>query len=276
MTDPPRPTVDEPSPMDLAWEKLAEELTPTKSLANISTVTARVLTNITLIGTILTGLGLIATGLLITSTLAQRLVVAAIITAVLAVGCALTAQVLTIRPQLNVANLVEVKAWYRQQLRARAYPTRAATLLLLTAVVFAGAATSTILLENLSYQPTVAVSQTQTTSGNDGEGNTAGSSDLHATSITLSVEVIFPGVAATDTVTLTVTASPPIPATTLARAVFTPNIDGTATRTITISNIPRQSTINITANSRRHQCDVRLDLSTNDAPSLSCRKSPAG
>ena len=121
------------SPADQTWAALAGELTPAKSLARIDTVPARAVTTVTVVGLLLTGLGAFAAGL--PSGLGQPalgLAVASVVTAALAVA-ALTAQVLTISRGLNPGDLVQVRAWYHRQFDLRAYPTQAATLLLLAA-----------------------------------------------------------------------------------------------------------------------------------------------
>lgn len=262
-----QPSVVDPDPEDRAWETLIQEIMPAKSLERIDTVTTRVVTNVTVIGTVLTGLGLIATGLPAAGTLVRCLAATAVVTAILAVGCVLTAQILVIRTHLNTANLIEVKTWYRRQLLARAYPTRAATFLLVIALLLAGAATVTTLFGNSWNRPTLAITQTQTT---DGAGTVGGSGDQNHTRITLNVETAFRGMTSADTVTLVVIVSTPTPGIILARAAITPNIDGTATRSITIDNIPPRTTLDVTANSSRHHCYAHLDLTTSDAPAATC------
>src|ERR1035438_10692087 len=81
-----------------------------------------------------------------------------VVTAAAAVACALTAQVLTITRHLNPADLTQVQAWYRQQFRTRAYPTPAATLLLLTAAIPAGATAATALAATPPTTPAVPAS----------------------------------------------------------------------------------------------------------------------
>jgi uncharacterized membrane protein YedE/YeeE len=132
VTDPAPPAAAaEPDPRVLAWRALAEELTPAKSLARVDAATSRVVSNVTVVGSLLTGLGLLAAGLPATDVAARSLAVAGAVAAVLAVACALTAQILSIRRGLNTNNLLMVKAWYGGQFRRRAYPARAATVLLL-------------------------------------------------------------------------------------------------------------------------------------------------
>jgi hypothetical protein len=46
----------------LAWQALAEELTPARSLARLDAAAARVLTSVSVVGTVLTGLGLLRPG----------------------------------------------------------------------------------------------------------------------------------------------------------------------------------------------------------------------
>jgi hypothetical protein len=163
------------------------------------------------------------------------------------------------------ANLIEMKAWYQRQFRARAYPTRAATVLLVAVALLAGSATSATLLCGSRNQPSLAITQTQTT---DDTGAPAGPANHDR--ITLNVEVTFRGMTATDTATLTVTGSPPVSSAVLARAAMTPSIDGTATRTITIANISPQTTINITAKSNHQHCHTRLDLTASSPPRVAC------
>lgn len=135
MTSPVRRT----SPADQAWADLAAQLTPAASLARIDAVTSRAITTITVIGVLLTGLGALGAGQFARRGAARDLAVAAVITATLAVASALFAQVLTITRRLNPANLIEVQDWYRRQFGTRARATQAATILLITAALLAGA-----------------------------------------------------------------------------------------------------------------------------------------
>ena len=135
MTSPVRRT----SPADQAWADLAAQLTPAASLARIDAVTSRAITTITVIGVLLTGLGALGAGQFAHRGAARDLAVAAVITATLAVASALFAQVLTITRRLNPANLTEVQDWYRRQFGTRARATQAATILLITAALLAGA-----------------------------------------------------------------------------------------------------------------------------------------
>ena len=135
MTSPVRRT----SPADQAWADLAAQLTPAASLARINAVTSRAITTITVIGVLLTGLGALGAGQFAHRGAARDLAVAAVITAALAVASALFAQVLTITRRLNPANLTEVQDWYRRQFGTRARATQAATILLITAALLAGA-----------------------------------------------------------------------------------------------------------------------------------------
>ena len=108
-------------------------------------MTARAITTITVVGVLLTGLGALTAGLLTHDGTARVLAAVTVITASAAVACALAAQVLTITRHLNPADLTQVQAWYRRQFRTRAYPTQAATMLLLAAAVLAGATAVTAL-----------------------------------------------------------------------------------------------------------------------------------
>ena len=151
MTGPVRP----PSRADQAWADLAAELAPAKSLARIDTVTARAVTTITVVGVLLTGLGAASTALPAQPGRARVLAAATVICAAAAVTAALTAQVLTITRHLNPANLADVKGWYRRQFDLRAYPTQAATILLLLAA----------LLTSTASTPTLTITQTVSPDG---------------------------------------------------------------------------------------------------------------
>lgn len=250
----PPAAVSEPDPRDLGWQALAQELAPAKSLARIDAATARVVTNVTVVGTILTGLGLLAAGLPTTSVLARGLAVAAVVAAVAAVGCALTAQVLTIVRGLNTNDLVLVKAWYTRQFRHRAYPTRAATGLLLLAILLAGAAAAVALLSPGRAQPVLAISQTEIAApATSGTGSTG-------SGVVLTVDVTFRDLAATDVVTVIITATTPGSHSVLGRAAVTSGSDGTAARSIVVNDVPRDATIDISATGGPGRCQALLDL----------------
>jgi hypothetical protein len=257
-TQPAAPqSVTESDPQTLAWTALADELTPAKSLARIEAATTRVITNVTVVGTILTGLGLLGAGLSTITGTARGLAIAAAAAAAAAVACALAAQVLTIRTNLNTRNIQELKTWYRQQFRRRAYPTRAATILLISAILLAGAATTTALMQPLEDKPVIGITQTQIS---------AAETPTQTPRTTVAVEVTFRDLTPTDTLTLTVTAGN----TTIARAATTPQLDGTATRTITIPDIPNNTHISATASAAKQTCTATLKLDQGKQPEISC------
>jgi hypothetical protein len=204
---------------------LADELTPSKSLARTDAATTRVITNVTVVGTILTGLGLLTAALPTLTGTARALAMAAVVAAVAAVACALAAQTLTIRTNLNTRNIPILKSWYRQQFRRRAYPTRAATILLICSLLLAGAAAITALAQPPQNRPVIAITQTQTA---------VGKTATEPPKTAVAVEVTFRALAPSETLTVTVSAG----STTVAKAVISPQSDGSASHTMTILDIP--------------------------------------
>jgi hypothetical protein len=248
----------EPDPRVSAWQALADELTPAKSLARIEAATTRVLGNVSLVGTLLTGAGLLAAGLPRAGNASTPLAVAAVVAAVLAVAAALTAQVLTVRRGVNTNNLVEVKAWYRSQFRRRAYTTRAATVLLLTAVLLAGGSALVAILDRGDGRLTLTVVESGTTP-------TAESPET-----TLLVEVAFRGLAAGTVATVLVTADTPDDSTVLAQGAVGSGGDGTASRTITVEGVPRTGTVEVSATGGGRQCRASIDLARAAPPVVEC------
>jgi len=248
VTDPVRP----PSRADQAWTALAAELTPAKSLARVDTVTARAVATITVVGVLLTGLGALSITEPGQAGLARALAAATVITAALAVGSALAAQVLTITRRLNPNDLVEVKGWYRRQFRTRAYPTQAATILLLLAALLAGATATAILTIGQMATPTITVTQTR-------------ASPADGTS-TVQVSVTFRALAPGQVATVTVTAA----GHTLARAIAAPAPDGNAAVTLTASHIATGQPVTLTARTPGQACQATLPTGTQQA-TLTCR-----
>ena len=138
---------------------LAAELTPAKSLERVDTATDRVVRTVTIIGTLLGGLGVFGATKPSVSGPARWITIAAVACAALAVACALAAQILTITRHLNPENLAAVRAWYKRRIDTRGYPTRAATFLLLTGAVLAGAAAIVALATATPDQATMAVTR---------------------------------------------------------------------------------------------------------------------
>ena len=255
MTGPVRP----PTPADQAWAKLAAELTPAKSLARIDTVTARAVTTVTVIGLLLTGLGAFAAGLpTALGEPATALAVATVITAALAVAAALIAQLLTITRRLNLANLSEVRAWYIRQFELRAYPTQAATILLLLAALLAGATAAAALLGTPATAPTLSVTQTL-------QPGHSSSTGIPSASVTMSAT--FRGLTPGQVVTLTVTT--PSAAGVLGRAAATAAPDGTATITLAVSALTTAQSVIVTAGSPGQTCQADL-TPTRAQPILTC------
>ena len=252
------PSVTEADPKALAWTALADELTPAKSLARIDTATNRVVTNVTVVGTALTGLGVLTAGLTTIQGAARGLAIAAVADAVTAVACALIAQILTIRTNLNTRNIPVLKSWYRQQFRRRAYPTRAATILLILAILLAGAASATALTQSEPKRPTIAITQSTTTLSN-------GPDSLSKTAIT--IDVTFRDLDAADTLILIVKAGNAV----VAQAAAIPQPDGTATRAITIPGITANTPIGVIAAASKQTCTATLNPGRDNRPQISCR-----
>jgi hypothetical protein len=240
---------------DQAWADLAAELTPAKSLARVDTVTARAVTTVTFIGVLLTGLGAFSAGLAAHTGPARGLAMAAVITAALAVASALTAQVLTITRRLNTANLAEVRAWYQRQFDTRAYPTRAATILLLLAALLTGASATASLATSPSTAPAIDATQTV-------EPGSAGNET------TITVQVTFHGLAPGQAATVTITT--PGTARVLGSAVTTPPPDGTAVTTMTLNHLAGAMPIIIVTRTARQLCRATFNPAQSQ-PILACR-----
>jgi hypothetical protein len=261
VTDPAPPAAAaEPEPRVLAWRALADELTPAKSLARVDVATSRVVTNVSVVGSLLTGLGLVAAGLPATDVAARNLAVAGVVAAVLAVGCALTAQILSIRRGLNTNNLVMVRAWYRTQFRRRAYPARAATLLLLVAVLLAGGSAVVAILAPDGARLSLAISETRAAAvPADGDPGA-----------TVTVEVGFRPADDEESATVTVKANGAEGDVVLARAALTPAVAGTAARTLTVSGVAEDATMQVTAVAGRRQCRATWATGGSDPPVVTC------
>ena len=249
VTGPVRP----PSRADQVWADLAAELAPAKSLARIDTVTARAVTTITVVGVLLTGLGAASTALPAQPGPARALAAATVITAALAVAAALTAQVLTITRHLNPANLTDVKAWYRRQFQLRAYPTQAATILLLARRPARRRHRGHRPAHQPASTPTLTVTQTL---------RPAYPAAAQQATVTVSVTFrdLAPGQVATVILT---TPGPPV----LARAVATAAADGTATITLTAGHLTAGQPVTITARSPRQACQATLPRRPASPPS---------
>jgi hypothetical protein len=247
--------VSPPSPADRAWADLGAELTPAKSLARVDAVTARAITTITVVGVLLTGLGAVTAGLLTHNGAARVLAAVTVLIAAAAVACALTAQVLTITRHLNPADLTQVQAWYQRQFRTRAYPTQAATLLLLTAALLAGATAATALTATPATTPAVTVTQSLPLPR---PGNST-------RQVTVTVQVTFPGLDTGQAATVVATTAGRI----LARAAATPGSDGTATVTLTLSHLTPKQPVIVTARAPHQPCQATL-VPARIQPVLTC------
>jgi hypothetical protein len=265
VSTPSPPVAPEPDPRVLAWQALAEELTPAKSLARVDAAANRVLTSVTVVGTVLTGLGLLAAGRPTRNAVAGGLSLAAVMAAVLAVACALTAQVLTIRRGLNTNNLVAVRAWHHDQFRRRAYPARAASVLLTVAILLAGGAATAEFVGSERAGVSLAISSTHPPSG--------AASD--AGPVALTVEATFRGLAEDTTATILVTMAGSEGVIVLARAALTPGTDGTASRTLTVGSVPGDAVVVATATGGQRRCRGGLDVAATAPPVVRCQAVPA-
>jgi hypothetical protein len=248
----------------MAWQALADELTPARSLARVDAATARVSTNVTVVGTLLTGLGIVAARLPTGGGAGRYLALTAVVSAVLAVACALTAQILTIHRGMNTNNLVAVKAWYRSQFRRRAQAARAATVLLLVAVLLAGVTAAITILDTQRNPPMLAISQSRTASA-------AGAGSASPAGVTLTVDIAFHDLAAGATATVVITARDSAGTSVLARAAMTRGADGVAIRSLTVSGVPSDAVIDVTASGGNQSCRAGLDLARTAPPDVACR-----
>ena len=242
-----RPVSDE----DRVWMNLADELTPAKSLERVDTATDRVVRTVTIIGTLLGGLGVFGATKPSVSGPARWLTIAAVACAALAVACALAAQILTITRHLNPENLAAVRAWYKRRIDTRGYPTRAATFLLLTGAVLAGAAAIVALATATPDQATIAVTRAldNATVTTPGTGTGTGTT-------TITAEVTFRGLTSGQSATVMVSAAGS--GQVLASAAITPATDGTATRTLTVSGLPPAEPVTVVARGASQQCRATL------------------
>jgi hypothetical protein len=247
----------------LAWQDLAEELTPARSLARVDTATNRVLTSVTVVGALLTGLGLLAAGRPARNAAEQWLGLGTVVAAVLAVACALTAQVLTIRRGLNTNNLVAVRAWYRDQFRRRAYPARAASLLLLVAILLAGGAATAGLVGPEPGSMSLVVSQTTSAVGTAAD----------AGRVAVTVHVTFHGLEENTTATILVTATGPGGATVLARSALTRGTGDTTTGVLTVGSVAGDAVVAVTATGGGRRCRAALVVAGAEPPVVTCGSS---
>ena len=233
--------VGSPTPRQRAWVALAAELTPAKSLQRLDAATARVVSTVSIVATLLTGLGLVAAGLANLSGAARALAIVSVGLAVLAVLLALTAQILTITRGLNTNNLAEVEHWYRRRFEFRAPLTRAATILLAAAAFAAGAAAIVTLLGGPD-PPTFAVTRTTTPVA------------APAATSKLTVEISFRGLDTDQIASATVT----VDGTIVAAAAFGPTPEGTATRTLTVEQVPATAVVLVDARGGTAACTATL------------------
>ncbi len=256
-TEPVRPV----SEADRTWATLGNELTPAKSLERMDTATDRVVRTVTIIGTLLGGIGVFGATKPTVSGPARWITVGAVVCAAAAVACALAAQILTISKHVNPENLAQVRAWYRRRIETRAYPTQAATFLLLVAAVLAGAAAVVALATATPNEPTIAVTRALDHAAPVSSGVTT------PATATVTAAVTFRGLTSGQSASVTVKATST--GQVLASATVTPGTDGTATRTLTITGLPATEPVTVLARGGTEQC--RSTLGTGPAPpTLSC------
>jgi len=232
--------VGPPTPRQQAWAALAAELTPAKSLQRLDAATARVVSTVSIVATLLTGLGLIAAGLANLTDAARVLAGVSVGLAVLAVLAALAAQTVTITRGLNATNLRAVEDWYVRRFELRAPLARAASVLLVLATAAAGSAAVVTLVGAPAEPPTLAVTRTADPSP-------------PATS-TLTADVTFRGLDAGQVASATVTVDGVV----VAVAAFGPGPDGTATRTLSVGQVPAGGVVVVDSRAGDTACTATL------------------
>ena len=262
-------SVSEATPMEQAWQALAVEAGPAKSLARLETASARVVTTIATVAALLTGLGLVAAGQPATAGWPRVLAVGSVVLAFAAVLFALAGQVLTVNPDLNLNNLADVEAWYRDLFTRRAPRTRTATILIVAATAAAGAA-AILTLATTGRHDTLTLAVTRTaelpdptataaTAGTPAAGSpseatgpaaspststpTGSLTASRTTAVTVLVAATARGLTPGQNAMLSVTAAG-VP---VADAVAVAGSDGVAATTLTIAHIPGQASVGVTA-----------------------------
>ena len=240
MTPPPTPPVGDPTQLDEEWRELAAELAPAKSLQRLDAAATRVVSTVSLVATLLTGLGLVAAGLTNLTTFARLLAMGAVVLAFVAALLALRAQTLGIIHGLNRENLAEVEDWYLTRFEKRAPRLRRATYLLVGATALAGAAA----LWTLAFStdpPTLAVTRTSI-----------------PTPGKLTVDVTFRGLDDGESVSAVVRVDGAV----AAEAIVGPGPDGTASRTLTVEQVPAAGVVTVEARAGDQTCTATLTPGT--------------
>jgi hypothetical protein len=125
-----------PDPADEQWQTAAEGLTPQESLSRINANARATVGAVTLIGTLLTGLGLLSAQALPTEGPTRGFALAAAAAAGLSVLLALLYLALRLE-RLNVADIEQIKGWYKRQFRRARLAVLASWLLILAVVLAA-------------------------------------------------------------------------------------------------------------------------------------------
>ncbi|OLT52420.1 hypothetical protein [Cellulosimicrobium sp. CUA-896] len=241
-----------PTPADDAWDALADELTPAKSLQRVDAAAERVVGQLALVGTVLTALGLVATATILTDPWERRLALAAVALAVLAVAAAMTCQVLT-SSRLNTVNREELRRWYRRRVEVRGVALRWAAIAMIVAVLLGAAAGLHAFVVEPGDQPRLAVSRLLDPVAADGSRSAT-------VAVTVDVSGAEPGAASTTTVRGA--------AETLATMTTTAAEDGTLKQELTaVSTDPREDVL-VTVVSGRWTCTAAVAADT--APVVSC------
>lgn len=255
------------TPRQRALAALADELTPTKSLARLDVATARVVSSVTLVTALLTGLGLVAVGLPATAGAPRTLATVSVGLAFLAVLCALAAQVLTVSQGVNPNNLKDVERWYRRVFAYRAPLASAASALMVAAAAVAGTAALGTLTAARGDRPTFAVTRTAElpvptetptlATPPAPAADAPGAAATRGTVVragTVVVEVTFRGLAADQVLTVTVT----VDDTRAAQAALIPGPEGAATQTLTVVHVPAQAVVTVDAWADPTTCTASL------------------
>lgn len=251
-----------PTAQDRAWAALAAELAPAKSLARVDAASARVVATVGVVGALLTGIGLVGAGLASVTGPARVLAAATVVLAAAAVVVALCAQVLSITRGLNPNNLIEVQEWYERRFQARAPLTRAATGLIVLAVITAGTAGVSTVVSADPGVPSIAITRTTTPADLAAEPR-----DLSQTggSDTVEVEVTFRDLAPGQVATASISTTDGV----LAQAALTPTPQGTATRTLTAEQVATDVVVTVDANAGGWACTGTLTPGTT-VPVVDC------
>lgn len=241
-----QPPAAQIGPVDKAWIDLAVEASPARAMAHVDSTLA-------FVAALVTGFGALALSLHGLEGTARLYMLSAITSAFISIYCAVIAQLGAIPYPARPRTLPRLrKQYYRLETRVRY--TRFSACFLLLAIVLGFLAAERTYFTPKPISPVITLSQIR-----DGSGGSITGSGNSSSPSTITVKAAFQGLSLGDEIAVSIIRSSQL----LGWSMATAGTDGTASPTLTVSQIPAGAAVIVEIDSPKLTCKTEFNTGQN-------------